>query len=228
VAKGVVHRIGDLCGGLGRLVIVGGAIRDLVLQTVFSKALPILDIDIVVLHQFDETAVIKGLGPKNCKRNTFGGIKWTGVEEFDVDVWAAPKQAEMLGTKKTTPFDVCEVLRLLDFNVNAGAYLPNSRAPLLSPLLNATQTLEIEFNNGLLGPTQIQLARILHLEWQLTTFGFSLSKGLNDWCKNAVLDLDSVQLATAAVYFERKGTRKGLVEPHTYFHERVRVFANQP
>jgi hypothetical protein len=221
-----LNTLADCVGGLSRIVVVGGALRELTLSELCSATPEIPDIDVALLADFDSNQVIQRLGRAACTVNSFGGIKWQTAGSLTLDIWTARAWAERIGKVSRSEYRVGEIKGFLDFNVNAGIYTPYSDEVDVEDISKAVSHRILELNNSLVPPDSVQLARIIKLEHRVKDLGLDLGPELRQYVVRVINSLDLTGFAEAKTYFERKSGQYLGESAGSYFETRISQLAS--
>jgi hypothetical protein len=218
--------LGECVGGLSKIVVVGGALRELALAELCSATPEIPDIDVALLTDFDPHQVMQRLGRQACAVNSFGGIRWQTDRSLPLDIWTVRAWAERIRKVSRSEYRVEEIKSFLDFNVNAGMYVPYRDEVDVKEINKAVTRRTLELNNSLVPPDSVQLARIIKLERRVKDLGFVLGPELRQYVVRVIRSLDLTGFTEAKTYFERKSGPNSRDGAGAYFEARVSQLAS--
>jgi len=213
--------LGECIGGFEKVLVVGGALRELTLAELCCVKPEIPDIDVAVLIDFDPQDVIHRLGSPECELNSFGGIKWRAKGSLPLDIWSVRAWAERIGKSSRSKYELEEVKGFLDFNLNAGVYAPYRDELDVLDIRNAVVHRIFELHNSLVPPDSVQLARVVKLERRVENLGFCFGPELRRYVMSVIGNLDSAGFIEAKKYFERKAGPNFDGTPGKYFEQRI-------
>jgi hypothetical protein len=216
----LIDRVTEAVGGDKELVVVGGVLRELLLESVLGKRPRMRDLDIVVLGNFDMEGCASRLGRGACELNTFGGLKWIG-RGLEVDIWPILLQTRLMHQAPRKTYTPKDVVALMDLTVNGAAYMPRSGRADLSVALRSIGQRSLELHSELVGPDYVCVARFILMNQRLWPLGFRVGPRLKAFVRTTAQRMSSADIERAEQYYGRKRGWLGRRISAPYFERQV-------
>lgn len=153
------------------LLIAGGAIRNLLIAAIHGDAPPTCDIDLFIGGLPADFPLARTLAGLSLDVTDMQGLRWhpaTSTYAFDLCLLPRFIVIDRFGL----PADLENLLRGIDFSVNAAVYQVTTRKLFQSGCIEAIRRRVINFNSGLVADRLIMIYRIFLIA---TKTGFRIS-----------------------------------------------------
>lgn len=164
------------------IYLVGGAIRNLIIEFFHGRRPPIEDLDLFVDNVAGDLLLAEHLPAGRCRRTDLGGVRWEPAESiYSIDICLL-RDFTIIKKYKLKP-DLENLLSTLDFTMNTVVFDTGRGRLYERKALTDIQKRRMAFNTKMLYNRTATAYRTLLLRYKT---GFMLSPGVFDFVKQAI------------------------------------------
>ncbi len=191
--------------GIDNCYLLGGAVRDSILDAYYDKHYPVRDIDILI-HSDDRTYQ-KIKSKPGIVQNWYGNYKWKLPSGREIDIFPTSIYCQ--------EFTIEEVIKNVNFTTSSAAYLFSEHKIIDYLCMESLSAWEIDLLNDH-GDAPSNMARGM-MHWH--RFGFSIGPRMREWIKQNYNDETRTEIRSYLHYKKKSHLEPRIIAELERIHE---------